>query len=124
MIAPAAADPGNTAVQKVADALAGKPQELAAARILDRWLSMPLLFQIGRTAPESLQPNDKSNAPCKLNDLLDCSIRPDAPKLYPELSSGAVVGATYILTILLLAVTFSIRPSEGSVSPSSSVRTV
>ncbi len=116
----------TTAALKVADQAVGQSKNNAekpdaASPITDRvsglskliksWLKTPLLFQIGRTAPEALQPNDQSTSPCKPAYIFTCdSIRPDSRKLYPVPGSDAYFGAICTSAVLLLIVAFSIRP--------------
>jgi len=89
-------------------------------RALRCWLSQPLLFQIGRSAPEAVfsgpenQSPGEAEDPCahqrdpRAADILNYrSVHPAVAALFPLPGSGALVGAGLLLTALLLTALFS-----------------
>lgn len=86
---------------------------------LQCWLSQPLLFQIGRSAPKALfsgpesQPSSATEDPCAhqrdrqaAGMLSYPSVHPPVAALFPLPGSRALVGAGLLLTVLLLTALF------------------
>ena len=89
----------------------GQPTDQMAAS--DCWQAQPVLFQIGRSAPQALPTKTGRNvAQPGSNDsevIALLSAQPDARALFPQLRAGTYVGVSLLLAALLLALLLSSR---------------